>query len=257
MRRKLGQHFLKSRAAIKAVTDSLVPSDGATIVEIGPGKGALTEHLLKKGRPVVAIEKDETLIEVLRERFAEAIAAKQLLLHHGDVRDEEWSRLVAETPYIVIANIPYYLTGSLIKGMLTRTHAPDAMALVVQKEIAERITKKKNNKESLLSLSVRLFGTPTYTRTILRAAFTPQPRVDSALITITAIHTPDKQTQTAFFDILHTAFHGKRKTVLKKFAENNPVRTCLIKHGVTPTDRAEDIPFEAWLSAAREFHTTT
>lgn len=250
MRRKLGQYFLRSRGVLGAVAGALDVPREVVAVEVGPGKGALTDYILERYAAVVAVEKDVALVKVLRERFADAVSAGRLTLVAGDVRDDDWLRVVGDKPYVIIANIPYYLTGSLIRDLLTGSHPPVAMSLVIQKEVAERITKRKSAKESLLSLSVQFFGVAEYIQTVPRAAFSPQPNVDSAIITITNIQQPSQQVQDAFFRIVKTAFREKRKTVLKKFADNTALQELLVQQGVSPTDRAEDVDFSVWLQAA-------
>ena len=253
MRKKLGQYFLRSRHALQAAAGALdVPSE-IPVVEIGPGKGALTEYILKRYSSVIAVEKDSYLVAVLQGRFTEEISNGSLTVVEGDVRDNEWLNAVGNESYIIIANIPYYLTGSLIKDLLTGQHPPIALSLVVQKEVAERITKKNGGKESLLSLSVRLFGTPTYVKTVPRRSFVPQPGVDSAIITITNVHQPLQDVQDAFFKIVKRAFQEKRKFILKKFSEDLRLRQILQRNGVALTDRAEDIPFIVWFAAAKEY----
>ncbi len=251
MRRKLGQYFLRSREALRAVVGALDISQDMLVVEVGPGKGALTEHILEGYDFVVAIERDPALVEVLQRRFSDAISEGRLVLVAGDVRDGEWLGVVGDRSYAVIANIPYYLTGSLIRDLLTGGHAPTAMSLVLQKEVAERITRRNSDKESLLSLSVQLFGTATYVRTILRSAFSPQPQVDSAIIAITGIQQPPRYIQDTFFSIIKIAFQEKRKTVLKKFRYIPGVQDKLLQSGVSRTERAEDIPFDVWFAVAR------
>ena len=125
------------------------------------------------------------------------------------------------------------------------------MSLVVQKEVAERIVRRGSAKESLLSLSVQLFGTARYVQTVPRRAFSPQPQVDSAIIAITDIQQPPQQVQDVFFRVLKTAFQGKRKTVLKKFADMPNVQDALVQKGVSPTARAEDVSFAVWFAVAQ------
>ena len=252
--RKLGQYFLQSERIIRAVADVLpVPPDSA-VVEIGPGRGALTECLLKKGGHVIAVEKDADLADMVRARFADADAEGRLHVIDGDARDIPWADAVTDAVpsgrYVIIANIPYYITGSLIRLILSCDNPPAAMALIVQKEVAERIT-ARNGKESLLSLSVRLFGTPAYHMKISRSAFRPVPRVDSALISITDIRPPSPELRDIFFSVVRPAFAEKRKTVLKKFADRPVVRESLIAHKVTDTTRAEDVPFSVWSAVSR------
>ena len=251
MRKKLGQYFLRSRGVLDAVVGAVTVPSETVVVEVGPGKGALTERILARYDSVVAVEKDADLVAVLRERFADAIAAGRLVLVEGDVRDGAWLDAVGDRSYVVIANIPYYLTGSLIREMLTGSHPPVAMSLVVQKEVAERIVRRHDVKESLLSLSVQLFGTACYVQTVPRRAFSPQPRVDSAIIAIVDIQQSPQQVQDVFFRVLKTAFQGKRKTVLKKFVDMPNVQDVLVQNGISPTSRAEDVPFAVWLAVAQ------
>lgn len=250
MRKRFGQYFLRSRAAQRVVAGALHVSHETPVLEIGPGKGALTACILERYDSVVAIEKDPTLIPILHERFADAVSTDSLTILEGDVRDGEWRTVIDGSPYVVIANIPFYLTGSLIRELLTAAHPPVALSLVVQKEVAERITKRKDGKESLLSLSVRLFGTASYIKTVPRRAFSPQPAVDSAIITVTDIRQPSRHIQDAFFTIIRTAFREKRKSVLKKFNAVPILRDTLARNGVSSTDRAEDVPFDVWFAAA-------
>ena len=247
---KLGQHFLRHGWVSQKVVDAVaVPEDGI-VVEVGPGKGVLTERILAKKLSVIAIEKDVDLVSVLRAKFTDAIDSGALSLIAGDVRYCDWMDVVGDRPYVVIANIPYYLTNSLIRDLLTSNHPPTAMSLVVQKEVANRIVAKRENKESLLSLSVQLFGTPRYIQTIPRTLFSPKPSVDSAIITITDIAPPSQEVQDLFFSTIRTAFREKRKCVLKKFNDDQRLRGILVQHGVSDTDRAEDIPFSVWLAVA-------
>ena len=249
MSRKLGQHFLRSDRIIRIVADSLDVPPRTAIVEIGPGRGVLTRHLLNRERAVIAVEKDPHLVEVLNDSFADEIAEKRLILISGDARSDDWTDAVRSMKYVVIANIPFYITGSFVRKILSRENPPSAMSLVVQKEVAERIA-ARNGKESLLSLSVKLFGTPSYRMKIPRSAFRPVPAVDSALISITDIRKPPQSVQDVFFSVIHTAFSEKRKTVLKKFAHDEGIQRILVDCGVVENSRAEDVPFSAWLAVA-------
>ena len=249
---------MRSERIIRAAAGVLPVSPDTVIVEIGPGKGALTGHLLGRGVPVIAVEKDPALAETLRTRFADAAEGGNLVIIRGDARDTPWLDAahggVRGREYIIVANIPYYLTGSLIRTVLTCEHPPSAMALIVQKEVAERIT-ARDGRESLLSLSVRLFGTPTYRMKISRSVFRPVPAVDSALITVTDIHAPPQPVRDAFFSVIRRAFAEKRKMVLKKFADRPDIQEVLRTHGVTETARAEEVPFPVWFAAARSVPT--
>lgn len=251
MGKKLGQHFLRTTKTIKAVVDVLNIDRETTIVEIGPGKGAMTKYLIEKNRPILAIEKDPNLVEYLKEKFSDVIEKDKLTILQEDIRNNEWRNKIKTKKYVIIANIPYYLTGALIRDMLTSAHPPQSMALVMQKEVAERIIKRES-KESLLSLSVQLFGTPRYIQKISKSNFSPPPSVDSALITITKIHSVDKKFEKIFFDMVSQAFKEKRKTVLKKFNLKKDIQNLLIKNNISEKERAENIPFEVWENIAQK-----
>ena len=140
MGQRLGQHFLKTPWAARALAQAVGIGAKDTVLEIGPGKGALTRELLKTGARVVAIEKDEILADFLREKFAVEIASGLLTMVPGDIRDISPEELdLKDGTYVVAANIPYYITGEIIRQFLTTRAKPRAMALLVQKEVAQRI----------------------------------------------------------------------------------------------------------------------
>ena len=248
MRANLGQHFLRSPSALRALATAVPVPNGACVVEVGPGKGALTSLLLQTGVSVLAVEKDAGLAAAVQATFSEAVSQERLRVVVGDIRDDDWRDMVSG-PYAVIANIPYYLTGALLRRLLDTDHQPYAIAVMVQKDVAERVV-ARDGKESLLSLSVRLFGEPRILRTVPRTAFSPRPSVTSAILTVTGIHMPSRSVRDAFFSLVHRAFSGKRKQVGKKFADDALSWRMLRERGVRPVDRAEDISFATWRSVA-------
>ena len=150
---RLGQHFLTGTWAAAKLAACIEVAPGETILEIGPGKGALTRELLKYG-PVVAIEKDGALQETLEQTLGDDLAHGTLRLIFEDIRNFSPEKIEL-TNYVVAANIPYYITGEIIRQFLTARIQPRAMALLVQKEVAERII-ARDAKESLLSVSVKV-----------------------------------------------------------------------------------------------------
>lgn len=241
-RSRLGQHFIKE-TALKKVFSKIenIKKKDTTIVEIGAGKGAFTKELLKFKMPLFAIEKDERLIEILKEKFDD----KNFNLHKGDIRDFDFIKKIKTKKYIVVANIPYYITGKIIKQFLTAKNQPLFMYLILQKEVAERIV-AKNNKESLLSLSVKFFGTPKYLLKLNKRDFSPAPKVNSALISIQLKKKPSLKKEADFFKIINISFRQKRKCVLKKFKNDLKVYKKMLSLGINEKTRAEDISFEMW-----------
>lgn len=254
MRAPLGQHFLKSPSALRSLSQAIPLSKEVFVVEVGPGKGALTAYLLRTGASVLAIERDKTLIDGLQNRFAEEVASGQVRIVAGDVRDQEWMKHLTP-PYVIVANIPYYLTSSLLRHLLSSEKQPQAVALMVQKEIAERVV-MRDGKASLLSLSVHLFGKPKLLQTVPKTAFSPQPSVASAILTITDIHAPPQHVRDAFFPLIKTAFREKRKQIGKKFAGDTKVLDLLRQHHISAASRAEDIPFSVWYAIAEHMSRT-
>ncbi|OGI59723.1 ribosomal RNA small subunit methyltransferase A [Candidatus Nomurabacteria bacterium RIFCSPHIGHO2_01_FULL_38_19] len=198
-KKSLGQNFLKSNLALKKIIEAGEIKFGDIILEIGPGKGALTEKLLEKVHPavagqgfVIAVEKDRELIEILKEKFSEQIKLGSLVLVHDDILEldiKKYSKNSKELRYKIIANIPYNITGAILKKFLTEENQPERMILMVQREVAQRIMGRPRNdgaskKESLLSISVKAYGEPKLVMKVPARYFSPAPKVDSAVIVI-------------------------------------------------------------------------
>ncbi|MDI9325199.1 MAG: 16S rRNA (adenine(1518)-N(6)/adenine(1519)-N(6))-dimethyltransferase RsmA [Alphaproteobacteria bacterium] len=245
----LGQHFLIDINSIETLASALSLPPTTPILEIGPGRGSLTRALLKKYHTVHAIEKDPSLVAYLQDHFSTHIKNGSLKLHNFDIRDINAHIHVIPEGYAVIANIPYYITGSILTDFLTQEKKPTAMTLLMQNEVALRITNKK--KSSILSLAVSLYGTPHYISLVSHTSFAPPPKVESAIITITDIRNVPKNISTAFFAIVHAAFAHKRQYMLKHIKHAGIQEICMM-HGITNTTRAEDVPFETWLAIAKK-----
>lgn len=280
-KKSLGQNFLKSKQALRDIVNAGKVSDNDTVLEIGPGMGVLTQVLLDTGANVIAIEKDDRLIEKLEETFTDYIQRRQLTIIHGDalefdpaclhashkLQDSKLHKNPDKTKeraqrdvfnYKLIANIPYYITGEIIQKFLSTEYQPSAMVLLVQKEVAERIV-TRDKKESILSLSVKAYGTPKYISTVKKQYFSPQPKVDSAIIAIENI-TPlsssqkqnsgkdNKKFESHFFNVIKTGFAHKRKKVLSNLKEKFDVSSLNIPENT----RAEELGIERWLEIAEK-----
>jgi 16S rRNA (adenine1518-N6/adenine1519-N6)-dimethyltransferase len=246
---RLGQHFLTAHwAAVSLARAADVHSD-ETVLEIGPGKGMLTRELLTTGERVIAIEKDELLVAKLQETFAQEISTDHLKIISADIRDITPEKLFLQSgKYVLAANIPYYITGEIIRQFLTASAQPRAMALLVQKEVAQRITSKK---ESILSLSVKAYGKPKIIEKVSRKCFSPAPSVDSAILLIDTISRDffTDLEEERFFAVVHAGFASKRK-----FVANNPAvkygkesaTKALASAGIDRKERAENIAIDEW-----------
>lgn len=259
-KKSLGQNFLNSKTVARDIVRAGALSPADTVLEIGPGKGFLTEGLLATGAHVIAVEKDDRMIPILNEKFAEEIKAKKFSLIHGDIMEELESRkLRLPANYKLVANIPYYLTGQIIRTFLESKEKPERMILMVQKEVATRIV-ARDKKESILSIAVKVYGTPKLIKKVPARYFSPAPKVDSAILSIENIsgkNFPDNKTEKAFFEVVRTGFAHKRKVLagnLKELFADKTIQT-LKEVGVTEKARAEDLSLEQWLALTSKYRS--
>lgn len=248
---RLGQHFLTARSVAQKVALACDVRPSESIVEVGPGTGMLTRELLATGANVIAVEKDEALAKQLHDTFRAEIETGRLRLTTGDIRDFT----PPDGPYIVSANIPYYITGEIIRQFLTAQRPPRAMALLIQKEVAQRIV-ARDKKESILSLSVKAFGLPSIIAKVPAGSFSPPPKVDSAIILIDSISRQffDGFTDARFFEIIHAGFAAKRKKLSGNLVKvfGTAARATLTRCGIAENARAEDLELTRWAQIARE-----
>jgi 16S rRNA (adenine1518-N6/adenine1519-N6)-dimethyltransferase len=261
-KKNLGQNFLKSQEALRMMCTAGEVNEKDTVLEIGPGKGALTEKLLEKAFKVIAIEKDRDLIEILKDKFVDEIKSGKFILLNEDILNFDLEKNgLKKSNYKVIANIPYNITGAIFKKFLSSDIQPETMILLVQKEVQERIV-ASDGKESILSLSVKAYGTPKYIMKVHKRFFSPSPKVDSAIISITNISKNNfklKMEEQNFFNTIKVGFAHKRK-VLRKNLESLEVELPKIdkifeKLKINPKARAEDIKLEKWLQISHNLST--
>ncbi len=240
-KKSLGQNFLMHQSTAERIAESADLTSDDTVFEIGPGTGKLTRALLARAGKVIAVEADGELLEQLREAFASEISEGRFELVHADIREFN----IAQLPdaYKIVANIPYYLTGELMRRFLESDHQPSSITFLVQKEVAERIARSK--KESILSLSIKIYGTPKYVFTVPRGAFQPIPNVDSAVLSVRniskdAFSSPEQET--LFFTLIRAGFAHKRKLLRSNLAIAG-FETVSIPEKI----RAEDLELKDWI----------
>lgn len=249
-KKALGQNFLTSIPARLAIVDAGEAHPGDTILEIGPGRGFLTQALLDTGAAVIAVEKDRDLIPLLEEQFK---GFKSFTLIEGDALTYEPDI----ENYKLIANIPYYITGAILERYLTHQNQPTTMVVLVQKEVAERIC-AKDGKESILSLSVKAYGDPKIVYRVSKGSFNPAPKVDSAVLQIQNISRKNFDNQyheAIFFKVVKAGFAHKRKLLLSNLKGqflSSRVEKAFELTNVAPKSRAEDLSIATWLDIARE-----
>ncbi len=258
-KKSLGQHFLTSESIVGDIVAAAGLSPEDTVLEIGPGKGIMTKELLSKAKHVIAVEKDDRAIPWLEMTFDKELREGALTLIHGDILEfNPLDHGLEEHSYSIVANIPYYITGEILRLFLEKSTQPKTMVLLLQKEVAERIT-TKDGKESILSISVKAYGEPSLHGVIPASAFTPPPKVDSAVLAIKNISKKlfsGGVTEQAFFSILKQGFAHKRKTllnnlnVLNKDTAREALETCNIDSKARP----ETLSVEDWICVTKHLN---
>ena len=253
-KKSLGQNFLINPHIIDKIADAAEISNDDTILEIGPGTGNLTKKLAEKAGKVIGIEKDQRLIDPLREAFK---SYPNVEIIEGDILKFNTSHYPLVTDrYKVVANIPYYLTSKFLKTIFEEWPQPKLIVLTIQKEVAQRIMAKPPHM-NLLALSVQYYSEPKIIGYISKNNFRPVPKVDSAIIRLnpkSEIRNP-KQTE-EIFKLIRAGFSEKRKqlaSVLSKKLKisKNKVGDCLKELGLKATVRPENLSLEQWQELAK------
>ena len=256
-KKSLGQNFLKSPKIVGKIAGAGDIEQGEKVLEIGPGEGILTKALLDKGAIVYAIEKDYRLIPIISEKFSKEIAEKKLFLIHGDILELSLSQIGINDDYKIIANIPYYITGLVIRKFLEQEKQPKTIVLLVQNEVADRIC-AKDGKESLLSISVKAYGDVKDEGLVKRGNFLPVPNVDSAILSIKDISKKlfidNKIDEKRFFEIIKRGFAEKRKMLRPKMREltEKNIDEVFDKLSIDKKIRAEKVDLKKWAMLAKE-----
>ena len=257
-KKSLGQNFLRSEKALNQIIEAGDIQKSDLVLEIGPGEGALTKKILEKKAILVVVEKDDRLIPILEDL---AIKNPFHIIHKDiiDMYDDSTPVIdqlntesgISTSSYKVIANIPYYITGQIIRKIFEQSTLPEKVVLLVQKEVADRIVTNKDNKESLLSLSIKLYGKPRRVAVVPRGAFAPAPNVDSAIICIHDIQRLiSKEDDFKFFELLKAAFAHKRKRLLKNlndYYKGIDWNILFTKLELDTNVRAEDIHLDTYI----------
>lgn len=179
--KRLGQHFLTDPAALQAIADAVVTEPDDTIVEIGPGRGALTDALATRSNKLIAIELDRALAERLRERFA---GNSRVTIVEADVLETDPGAL-AGGPFAIVGNVPYYITTPILFHVL-RAPLPRSAVFLIQREVAERIVSPPGSRAyGALSVNVQAVATAEILRNVPASAFRPAPKVESAVVRVT------------------------------------------------------------------------
>lgn len=262
--KSLGQHWLRDRAVLDGIAEEAEIKNGDSVLEIGPGLGTLTSSLLKfagKDGEVLSIEFDEDLAKKLPAQFP----GKNLTVKNTDFLDFNLSKLPKN--YKVAANVPYYITSKIIEKLLTSENKPSIAALLVQKEVAERICAKSGDL-SVLSIASQIYADCELGQFVPRELFTPPPKVDSQAVILKILEKNKlelfneknnlKISEKQFFRVVKAGFAARRKKIIKALSANLALSKeqtieILIQAKVSPDARAQELTIENWLEITRYY----
>jgi len=245
----LGQSFLQDPLALEKIVSAAEIQPTDTVLEIGPGLGSLTRYLAVSAREVIAVELDPNLLPPLKAVLS---PYQNVRFVHGDILELSLKYLIAEKNYLVVANIPYYITSAVIRHLLEGEAKPRRIVLTIQKEVAQRICALPGDM-SLLALSVQVYGKPRIVARIPAGAFFPAPKVDSAVLSVDIYPTPliKPELLDTFFQLIKAGFSQKRKTLRNSLSSGlhiSPAETAdlLTRANIDPQRRAETLSIEEW-----------
>ena len=255
-RKSLGQNFLIDNQALEKVVAAAEITKNDQVLEIGAGLGSLTRFLAEAASRVVAVELDKHLIPLLKSVLAQETNVEVI---SGDILDLDPSLLMQQDGYLVVANIPYYITSAIIRHLLEAAHKPRRMVLTIQKEVAKRICASPGDL-SLLALSVQVFGHAKIFTSIPAGSFYPPPKVDSSVIKIDLYDEPliPAGDLDSFFQLAKAGFSQKRKMLRNSLSAGlgwsvERTQNLLMRSEIEPTRRAETISLAEWKQVTQVF----
>lgn len=245
-KKSLGQHWLRDRSVLEHIADCADISSDDTVLEIGPGLGTLTSELLRRAKKVVAVEFDAELARKLPAQFP----GKNLEVIHHDILSFDLTSLPVN--YKVVANVPYYITSKIVQLLMTSSNRPTVAALLVQKEVAERLAATPGDM-SILAVSAQVYAKVSLGDIVPAELFTPPPKIDSQVVILElrndALIAPSEEK--AFFRVVKAGFSAKRKKLRSALAgglgiEKNQAELLLVDADIDPEARAEALSLDEW-----------
>ncbi len=258
--KRLGQNFLIKTSVLEKTIEAAELSPGDIVLEIGPGIGNLSQEIAKRTKKLIAVEKDKKMVEILKETLKDF---KNIEIIQGDIlKTDVSSYKLQATNYKLVANLPYYITSPVIRMFLESLNPPKLMVLMVQKEVAERICARPP-KMNLLAVSVQFYGKPEIVSLVSKKSFWPSPKVDSAILRITQIHTDRKTDSRRFFKIVKAGFSHPRKQLVNNLLaldslngvklDKASIKKWLEQNKIKPSQRAETLSIKNWINLAKTF----
>ena len=239
-RKRFGQHFLRDQNIIHKIISALNPQPGQSIIEIGPGQGALTLPLLKRCQKLTAIELDRDLIPILQQKSA---TLGELILVNQDVLNLQLDELELPTPLRLVGNLPYNISTPLMFHLLKSSSLISDMVFMLQKEVAQRIIATPHNKlYGKLTVMMQYFCESEYLFDVPPGCFAPPPKVDSAVIRLRPYSSPPLRVDDydALDQLVSAAFNQRRKTISNSL-KNLLNKSTIAELGIDPSARAENL----------------
>lgn len=252
-RKELGQHWLYDDASLVAMCDAADIMAGDVVLEIGPGTGTLTQKLLERGAEVVAVELDEKRAADLERVFKDA----DFRLYKQSILTFDLNSLPPD--YKLVANIPYYLTSHLIRILSEAKNAPEVAVLLVQKEVAERVTAEPGSL-SLLSVTAQFYWGCSKAELVPARLFTPPPKVDSQILVMKRRSKPLFDVDSKeFFRIVKAGFAERRKKIRSSLSgglrvSKDDATVYISAAGLSPDVRAQELSLQDWYSLYLVIH---
>ncbi len=250
-KKSLGQNYLSDPQVLQRIVATARVTCSDDVLEIGPGLGSLTRYLAQAARHVTAVELDDSLIPVLREVMS---PWQNVTIVHDDILKISPGEFMKQPGYLVVANIPYYITSAVFRHLLTGDCKPKRMVLTVQQEVAQRICAGPGDM-SLLALSVQVFGRASLEQKIPAGAFYPPPKVDSMVVKVELYDEPVISTNRldTFFRLIKAGFSQKRKKLRNSISAGLHISPAaadewLQSAGIDPQRRAETLSLDEWRS---------
>lgn len=246
-KKSLGQHWLKDREVLASIADEATISKEDTVLEIGPGLGTLTSELLRRAKKVIAVELDGDLAMKLPGQFP----GTSLEVINHDILTFDLTTLPEK--YVVVANVPYYITSKIIQLLTTSSNPPRTIVLLIQKEVAERIVATPGDM-SILAVSAQVYANVRLGDVVSAELFTPPPKVDSQVVILDMLPRPkvEETDIKQFFRVVKAGFSAKRKKLRSSISSGlhlaKPEAEQLLRTaGINPDDRAEQLSIDDWV----------
>jgi len=270
--KRLGQNFLIDKNVVKKIIKAAELHSKDIVLEVGPGIGALTKEIAKKAGKVIAVEKDQRMVEILKKTLKDF---KNIEIINQDILKFQITNYKLQINlkskiqnYKLIANLPFYITAPVIRRFLESKYPPKEMVLIVQKEVAQRIC-SKSPKMNILAISVQFYAKPKIISYISKKSFWPQPKVDSAIVKIVPQKKHKDVDVDLFFKIVKAGFSHPRKQLANNLTNGlalrlpnglklnkQEVNDLLLKNNIKPSQRAETLAVQDWINLFNSIHNS-